>query len=196
MASKTRDITIENNATGADKYLNDIFTMMKYMDNVTISDKATRFNSTEIRLIGQILAFRYVGRRLISTQLAQLLGITRSAVSQIVNRLEGEGILRRVPDEVDRKIAYIEVTEEMLCAYIGKNLDAFNEKDVLKLRKVYTSLKDGIVGNDYFLQKLKDGVAAPAPEQEETPPETKVKSKKKTTPQQEPEQEAVGLDDI
>ena len=117
MASKTRDITIEQKATGADKYLNDIFTMMKYMDNVMISDKVTRFNSTEIRLIGQILAFRYVGKRLISTQLAQLLGVTRSAVSQIVNHLESEGILRRVPDDVDRKIAYIEVTEEILSTY-------------------------------------------------------------------------------
>ena len=89
-----------------------------------------------------------------------------------------------------------DVTEEMLCAYIGKNLEAFNEKDVLKLRKVYTSLKDGIVGNDYFLQKLKDGVAAPAPEQEEATPETKARSKKKPAPQPDPEQEAVGLDDI
>lgn len=147
MASKTRDITIENNATGADKYLNDIFTMMKYMDNVTISDKATRFNSTEIRLIGQILAFRYVGRRLISTQLAQLLGVTRSAVSQIVNRLEGEGILRRVPDEVDRKIAYIELTEEMMniygedlavCkAFVGRVVDKFGVEKFNMMVKYY-----------------------------------------------------------
>ena len=138
MASKTRDITIENNATGADKYLNDIFTMMKYMDNVTISDRETRFNSTEIRLIGQILAFRYVGKRLISTQLAQLLGVTRSAVSQIVNHLEGEGILRRVPDDVDRKIAYIEMTElaearyeevrRALYSFTGKCVDRFGEE--------------------------------------------------------------------
>ena len=117
MASRTKDIAIETKATGEDKYLNDIFTMMKYMDNVTISDRVTRFSNTEIRLIGQILAFRYVGKRLISTQLAKLLGITRSAVSQMVNRLEAERILRRVPDEVDRKIAYIEVTDEMLETY-------------------------------------------------------------------------------
>ena len=105
MASRTKDIAIETKATGEDKYLNDVFTMMKYMDNVTISDRATRFSNTEIRLIGQILAFRYVGKRLISTQLAKLLGVTRSAVSQMVNHLEAEGILCRVPDEVDRKIA-------------------------------------------------------------------------------------------
>jgi DNA-binding MarR family transcriptional regulator len=91
--------------------------MMKLMGNMTISDQEMRFNNTEMRLIGQILAFRYVGKRLISTQLAQLLGITRSAVSQIVNRMEKVGVLRRVPDSVDRKIAYIELTEDALETY-------------------------------------------------------------------------------
>ena len=138
MASETKNITLEHKASGEDKYLNDIFTMMKLMDNMTISDQEMRFNSTEMRLIGQILAFRYVGKRLISTQLAQLLGITRSAVSQIVNRMEKEGVLRRVPDSVDRKIAYIELTEDALDAYkddlavskgfIGRTVEKYGEE--------------------------------------------------------------------
>ena len=138
MASKTKNIVLEHKASGEDKYLNDIFTMMKFMDNMTISDQAMRFNSTEMRLIGQILEFRYVGKRLISTQLAHLLGITRSAVSQIVNRLEKEGVLCRVPDEVDRKIAYIELTEDALVAYkedltlskafIGRTVEKYGEE--------------------------------------------------------------------
>ena len=122
MASRTKDIKTEKNAIGNEKYLNDIFTMMKQMDNLTVADKATRFNSTELRLLGEVLASRYVGKRLISTQLAQLLGVTRSAVSQIVNRLEKEGIVKRVADDVDRKIAYIEITEEALNTY-GKDLE-------------------------------------------------------------------------
>ena len=138
MASKTKNIVLEHKASGEDKYLNDIFTMMKFMDNMTISDQEMRFNSTEMRLIGQILAFRYVGKRLISTQLAQLLGITRSAVSQIVNRMEKEGVLRRIPDDVDRKIAYIELTEEALetykedlavsKAFIGRTVEKYGEE--------------------------------------------------------------------
>ena len=138
MASKTKNIVLEHKASGEDKYLNDIFTMMKFMDNMTISDQEMRFNSTEMRLIGQILAFRYVGKRLISTQLAQLLGITRSAVSQIVNRMEKDGVLRRVPDDVDRKIAYIELTEETLetykedlavsKAFIGRAVEKYGEE--------------------------------------------------------------------
>lgn len=138
MASKTKNIVLEHKASGEDKYLNDIFTMMKFMDNMTISDQEMRFNSTEMRLIGQILAFRYVGKRLISTQLAQLLGITRSAVSQIVNRMEKDGVLRRVPDDVDRKIAYIELTEDALETYkvdltvsktfIGRTVNKYGEE--------------------------------------------------------------------
>ena len=117
MASRTKNLKTEKCATGNEKYLNDIFTIMKHMDNLTIADKRTRFNSTEMRMIGEIMASRYVGKRLISTQLAQLLGITRSAVSQIVNRLEAQNIVKRVADEVDRKIAYIEITEEALETY-------------------------------------------------------------------------------
>ena len=122
MASRTKDLKTERNATGNEKYLNGIFTMMKNMDNLTVADKSTRFNSTEMRMIGEIMASRYVGKRLISTQLAQLLGITRSAVSQIVNRLEAQKVVKRVADDVDRKIAYVEITEEALELY-GEDLE-------------------------------------------------------------------------
>lgn len=117
MASRTKDLTTEKRAIGAEKYLNDLFTLMKEINSLVIADKATRFNNTEMRLLGEIIAARYVGKRLISTQLAQLLGITRSAVSQIVNRLEEQGVVKRVADDVDRKIAYIEITEETMETY-------------------------------------------------------------------------------
>ena len=122
MGSRTKDLKTERSMVGKEKYLNGIFSMMKDMDNLTIADKSTRFNSTEMRMIGEIMASRYVGKRLISTQLAQLLGITRSAVSQIVNRLEAQNVVRRVADDVDRKIAYVEITEEALETY-GEDLE-------------------------------------------------------------------------
>ena len=117
MGSRTKDIRTEKRAVGNEKYLNGLFVMMKNMDNLTLADRSTHFNSTELRLLGEILAAKYVGKRLISTQLATLLGVTRSAVSQIVNRLEAQGIVKRVADEVDRKIAYIDVTDQMLETY-------------------------------------------------------------------------------
>ncbi len=117
MGSKTKEVQTEINAEGKEKYLYDIFTMLKKMECLVLADKETQLTNTEIRLISEILAAKYVGKRLISTQLAKLLGVTRSAVSQIVNRLESEGILRRVPDAIDKKIAYIEVTGETLDTY-------------------------------------------------------------------------------
>lgn len=117
MSSRAKEVKTERKASGNEKYLNAVFTLLKKTERLTVTDKRTRFTDTEIRLIGEILAAKYVGKRLISTQLAKLLGVTRSAISQIVNRLEAEGVVKRVPDDVDRKIAYIEITDETLDAY-------------------------------------------------------------------------------
>ena len=84
-----------------------VFSLLKKREEIIISDKKTRFSNTELRLLFEILTAKYEGKRLISTQLAKRLGVTRSAISQIVNRLEEEGVVRRVADDVDRKIAYI-----------------------------------------------------------------------------------------
>lgn len=110
-------------------------------------DRDTCFNNTELRLLAEILAAQYEGKRLISTQLADLLGVTRSAVSQIVNRLEKENIVKRVADDVDRKIAYIEVTENALAiykedlerckSYMGKIVDKFGEDNFYHLCELF-----------------------------------------------------------
>ena len=49
-----------------------------------------------------------------------------------------------------------EITPDMVAGYVGKNIEAFTNQDVAHLRRVYTSIKEGIVGNDYFLQKMKN----------------------------------------
>lgn len=123
---KTKDMETEKGAFGEKKYLHALFAMIRKMETLTVADKKTRFNGTEIRLIGEILSAKYAGKRMISTQLAQTLGVTRSAISQIVNRLEAQGIVKRVADEVDRKIAYIELTDESLKAY-GEDLKIYVE---------------------------------------------------------------------
>ena len=61
-------------------------------------------------MLEEIVAADKKGERLISTQLADKVGVTRSAISQMVNRLSEKGLVQRVPDDVDRKIAYIELT--------------------------------------------------------------------------------------
>ena len=58
------------------------------------------------------------------------------------------------------------VSEEALRGYIGKNVEAFSEADVIRLGKVYRSLKDGVIGSDYFMDKLQ----MPPAEPREAPP--------------------------
>lgn len=52
------------------------------------------------------------GTRVISAQIAQRLDVTRSAVSQAVDKLENAGYVLRTSSDTDRKIAYIELTPE------------------------------------------------------------------------------------
>lgn len=103
--------------TENERYLAAIFTLQKRSDELRVCTKKSRFNDTELRLLNEILFAEREGKRLISTQLATRLGITRSAVSQIVNKMEKDGVVQRVPDAVDRKIAYIVMSEETLQAY-------------------------------------------------------------------------------
>lgn len=99
------------------EYLWKLFSMAKKVESAISEHKAgfygeTRLNATDIRLISEVIYATRVGERLISTRVATRLGITRSAVSQIVGKLEQANILRRLPDEVDKKIAYLALTEE------------------------------------------------------------------------------------
>lgn len=99
------------------KYLRKIFTMLREIEVSINAQSHEKYNNTEIRLMNEIVYATGTGERLISTQLASRLGITRSAVSQIVAKMEKDGALRRVPDAVDRKIAYIELTDEIAATY-------------------------------------------------------------------------------
>lgn len=57
--------------------------------------------------------------------------------------------------------AEFEITPDMVAGYIGKNIEAFTDKDLTHLRRVYTSLKEGIVGSDYFTTKMRNSVKQP-----------------------------------
>lgn len=138
--------------TKNEKYLYEVFKLLKGSEVLTLSAKETQFSDTELRLLSEILSAKCAGKRLISTQLAKLLGVTRSAVSQIVNRLENEGVVRRVPDAVDRKIAYVEVTEETLEKYsadweictnfMGTVVDKYGEKKFYEMCALFNEFAD------------------------------------------------------
>ena len=105
--------TLEENK----EFLHKIFAMFRTVESTVNAQRHEYYNNTEIRLMSEIGYAACCGERLISTQLATRLGLTRSAVSQIVGKLEKEGVVRRVDDEVDRKIAYVELTEKSLYTY-------------------------------------------------------------------------------
>lgn len=120
------------------KYFKALFDLTKRSNAITLCGKDSEFNDTEIRLFSEIIKAKHSGERLISTRLADLLGVTRSAISQMVNRLEANGMVQRVADNVDRKIAYIEMTElaearyeevrRALYSFTGKCVDRFGEE--------------------------------------------------------------------
>ena len=111
MARKKKMLTPVTTMEQNRDYLFDFFTMLKQIQIVANAQKNDRFNNTEIRLMSELVYAKCKGERLISTQLADRLALTRSAISQIVGKLESEGVLRRVPDDVDKKIFYVELTE-------------------------------------------------------------------------------------
>lgn len=120
MSKKVKEETKQN----AESYLKEIFVLVRKVETLSTADKKTRFNNTEFRMLGEIICAKYAGKRVISTQLAKTLGVTRSAVSQMVSRLEAQGVVKRVADDVDRKIAYVELTEETYESY-RKDLDVY-----------------------------------------------------------------------
>ena len=99
------------------EYLRSIFRMLRDVQVAMGAQQHEKYNNTEIRMMNEIVYATGAGERLISTQLADRLGVTRSAISQIVGKLEKDGALRRVPDEVDKKIAYVELTDSMAAKY-------------------------------------------------------------------------------
>ena len=88
-------------------YLGKIQNMTRTMQNVVFVRGKKSLNNSEMRMLEEIVAADKKGERLISTELADKVGVTRSAISQMVNRLSAKGLVKRVPDDVDKKIAYI-----------------------------------------------------------------------------------------
>ena len=94
-----------------------IYSISKQLEGVREFYHDLPFNNTEMLMMCEIVVAKQEGRRLISSRLAEMLNIMRSAVSQIVYKLESRNVVRRVPDAKDRMIAYIELSEEAYGVY-------------------------------------------------------------------------------
>ena len=148
---------------------------------------------TDSRDIYEMIA-NQAARRVRSCILSVIPGdVVESAIKQCELTLKA-ATKTPLPERIQNMVsAFSEfsVSPDMLRGYIGKNVDAFDENDVIRLQKVYRSLKDGVVGNEYFLNRMQESVqqepqtvpeAAPA---DNPAPAQKSGGKKK-----------VGLDDL
>lgn len=115
-------------------YAMQLFGIMRTVDELKLFGDPTRLSRTELKLVMEVLAERSKGRDIISSELAKRLGITRSAISQIVTKLEEKDILVRADAPDDRKIAYIRLSDraieafERQCREIDELFTACSEK--------------------------------------------------------------------
>lgn len=101
----------------ANRLLQELYSIARRLESAQLFNHAFPFNNTEMQLIKEILRAKETGGRMISSRLAKVLGITRSAVSQMVSKLEAKNVIQRVPDDKDRKIAYIELSDTARAQY-------------------------------------------------------------------------------
>ena len=119
-------------------YFTKTCSFLKAREEFSFIDKNGTLNRTEFRLLGEIMLAKCEGRHLISTQLATRLGITRSAVSQMIQKLEADGLLCRLPVDGDKKKSYVDITSEMIEKYkdewqksvqfLGDTIEEFGEE--------------------------------------------------------------------
>lgn len=99
------------------KYLNKLILTVKFLDGLNVLPLDADLTQTEFRLIREIVMEREAGKQIISSELARRLSITRSAVSQLVTKLEKRGIVKRTSSPTDRKIFYVELSDSSLAVF-------------------------------------------------------------------------------
>lgn len=120
--------------------------------------KSGAYPLTDPRDIYEMVA-NQAARRVRSCILAVIPGdVVEAALKQCDATLKSNNktpLEERIKDMV-AKFAELGVTDDQLRGFIGKNVEAFSEADVIRLGKIFRSIKDGIVGSDYFLDKMKN----------------------------------------
>lgn len=92
-------------------YLIKLITAAKGLEKLDLFMGKATLSTTEFRLLQEVVIEQEKGQDIISSELARRLGITRSAVSQIVTKLEKANVVKRTACDSDRKIAYIRLSD-------------------------------------------------------------------------------------
>lgn len=125
------------------KYLNKLILTVKFLEGLNMLPANANLTQTEFRLIREIVMEREAGNQIISSEIARRLNITRSAVSQLVTKLEKRGIVTRTASPTDRKIFYVVLSESSLAifkqqcdevnALIGRVVEEFGQDKIDRL---------------------------------------------------------------
>ena len=134
------------------EYLVKLFRTIKDMESLELFTDAAKLSKTEFRLLREIALEREQGRDIISSELARRLGVTRSAISQIVTRLEKENIVVRTAAPADKKIAYVRFSDRALAVFEEQCRDGNEifERVVAELGE--QKMKTLIMAYDEFLE--------------------------------------------
>lgn len=116
----------------ANQLLQEIFTVAKKVDDIRIFHDVLPFTNTEMQLMKIVVQAEEKGERVIASGVARSLNLTRSAISQLVKKLEKQQIIMRIPSERDKKSSYIVLTPEARAAYdkIREYLNGFVQQIV------------------------------------------------------------------
>lgn len=140
--------------TKTQRYKARMLAILEKMGKCTFLNTGIATNAGEEKLLHVVLLATVNGERVISTEIADRIGLTRSAVSQIVTKLESRGIVKRVAAEDDKKIAYIEFTEQSKeriaaqdsqCSNFFKRISSeFGDESIEKILGLYEDFIDKI----------------------------------------------------
>lgn len=76
------------------------------------------------------LLYAYKGKPVTITEISEKIQISKPAVSQIINALEDKGFVKRVYTKSDRRVVYVEITDqgnELIEIAIKKKNETFNK---------------------------------------------------------------------
>ena len=112
------------------------------------------------------------------------------------NQAQGVPIEQRRADTVAAFAEY-SITPEMLAAFCQKQgVDFLDEADLKKLRRAYTSLRDGVVGSDYFTTRMQSLAAENAEKGQQTAQAGTMQQEGTATDGGQASGKQMGLDDL
>lgn len=100
----------------------------------------------------QHLTMRYINRSgtCTSSKLAEVFHVNKSAITAIINRLSAKGYIERVPDERDRRVIYLQLTdrgnevveqgEEKIQKVVGAYLSQLEEDELAAFLRTFEKL--------------------------------------------------------